>query len=40
MLRVLEIVIRELDEAWLEWQRDNNRNTETTRPKGKKAGKW
>lgn len=32
MIGVLETVIRELDEHWLEWQRDEQkRRTETTR---------
>lgn len=36
MIRVLERVVRTLDEAWLEWQRDNQkRRTEQTKPKAK-----
>lgn len=37
MIAVLETVIRELDEHWLEWQRtEQKRRTETTRgPQGK-----
>lgn len=32
MIRTLEVVIRELDEAWLEWQRsEQRRRTERTR---------
>lgn len=42
MVAVFVSVIRELDEAYLSWQRDDQkRRTEQTRPKPEKeSGKW
>jgi len=41
MLAVFERVVRDLDEAYLEWQRDDQkRRTEQTRPKVNKGDKW
>lgn len=40
MLRVLEVVVRELDEVYLRDLRENQkRHTEKTRPPGKKRGR-